>query len=263
MNTNASTTHTTGSELVAAIETFWAALVARHPELPSQVIVVTGSGRVQGGLIRGHWAADRWQVLADEVRAPELFVSGERIADGGRGVATTIIHEAAHALLIARGDRTGGTSRQGRYHTKSGFAATAIELGLVPPAKADAVLGFSDCTMPDETAEAFAAEIAALDEALGARIVMVDLAELIAAAIAVGAILGGLQVIVPWWKVDDVISMWGTLGGGVRRPAPRQTRRPRVVFACECREIKVAADEADDFEGLDCRHCGHELERGD
>lgn len=50
------------------------------------------------------------------------------------------------------GDLTGGKSRQGRYHTRKGFAATE-ELGLVAPEVADATLGFSDCTMPDETAE--------------------------------------------------------------------------------------------------------------
>src|SRR5687767_12591302 len=110
-----------GSELVAAVETFWAAVCERHPELPANVIVVTGSGKVRGGLIRGHWARDRWVGTHEGPRMPEMFVSGERMADGGRGVATTIIHEAAHALLQARGDESGGTSRQGRYHTKAGF----------------------------------------------------------------------------------------------------------------------------------------------
>lgn len=74
----------------------------------------TARARGRSTLRRGHWAADRW-IAGGEYRTPELFVAGERIADGATAVATTIIHEAVHALLHARGDTTGGTSRQGPY----------------------------------------------------------------------------------------------------------------------------------------------------
>jgi hypothetical protein len=124
---------------------------------------------------RGHWSSDRW--TAGDERAHEMFVAGERIADGAVGAATTIIHEAAHALLHARGDHTCGTSRQGRYHTRKGFAAVAEEMGLVAPAKAHATLGFSDCTMSDATAEEYATELAELEAALAASIGLASAAE--------------------------------------------------------------------------------------
>lgn len=253
MNTP-TTTNTTGSELVAAVETFWSAIAARHPELPARVVAITGSGKVRGGLILGHWAAGAW--TADTARLPELFVSGENMARGGFYVATTLLHEAAHALLQARGDITGGTSRQGRYHTKSGFGAAAVEMGLTPPATPDATLGFSACTMPDDTAIVYAAEIMLLDAALTARIATITTAELCAAAIAVGAILGGLNVIVPWWITDDAATLWGSLGGTIKTPrAPRKPARIKVELTCGCRSIKVWDNEAADFIDLSCARC--------
>lgn len=249
---------TTGSALVSAVEAFWAALVARHPELPAKVVVVTGSGSVKGGLIRGHWAMGRW--TADAERIPELFVSGERIADGPVGVATTVIHEAAHALLQARGDLTGGTSRQGRYHTKGGFAAAAEELGLIAPAKADPVLGFSDCTMAPATEELYAAEIADLGTALGtAHIRSITAEDLMAGAIAIGFIMGGFLVCVPWWLGDDPATLWGTLGGKVTKPRARRTYRRSVVLACECREVRLPAELAGELAEVACSRCGGAL----
>ena len=250
---------TTGSTLVAAIETFWSAVVDRHAELPEHVIVVTGSGRITGGTVLGHWAANRWTVEAS--RTAELFISGERMGDGGRGVATTVLHEAAHALLHARGDVTGGTSRQHRYHTRKGFVPAAEELGLVAPAAADPTLGFSDCSMPDETAERYAAEIAALDEALAAHIVMVAIETLQAWALLVGMLMGAGQTIVAWWVPTDLVGLWGRLGGGITKPRRPRVRRPRILLACGCRDMFVPADEADQLEDLDCRRCGEALER--
>jgi hypothetical protein len=251
--------NTTGSELVAAIETFWAAVAERHPELPQRVIAVTGSGKVRGGTVLGHWAKGRW--TTEDGRAPELFISGERMSDGGRGVATTVIHEAAHALLQARGDEDGGTSRQGRYHTKGGFGAAAVELGLELPETPDATLGFSDCTMPDITAEQYTAEIKSLDEALGAHIMMVTLEKLQAWAVVIGLIMGGYQTIIPWWLKSDVAGVWVGLGGGVAMPRAPRVRRPRVVLACGCREIKLPEAEAAELEDLQCVRCDTALER--
>jgi len=262
--TSTETTETTtiGSALAAAIETFWAAVAERHPELPRRVVAITGRGRMLGGIRLGHMSLDKpWQ--AGEESLAELFVAGETFHRGGRSVAKTILHEAAHLLLLTRGDETGGTSRQGRYHTAKGFGAAAEELGLVMPAKADPTLGFSDCTMPDATAERYADAIAALDAAIGARIAWTTPEELASAAVAIGAILGGFQVIVPWWLDQDqgLAGIWGALGGGIRpTKAARAPRRARVRLACSCRSITVNPDDVDLYEDLECKRCAGTLE---
>jgi hypothetical protein len=257
---NATETTTTGSALVGAIETFWAAVADRHPELPRRIVAVTGSGRVSMGMKLGHWAKYAW--TTEEGRTPELFISGECISQGARQVANTIIHEAAHALLIARGDETGGTSRQGRYHTKSGFGAAAIELGLELPAEAHSILGFSECSMPDATAALYEAEIAAMAKALTAHIAWVTIEKLHAAALGVGMLLGGGVVLVPWWvKASGLEGIWVGLGGGISKPRAPRVRRPRVVLACGCRSLRLPEAEAADLEDLDCRRCGAPLER--
>ncbi len=255
-NTTPLPTPTTGSAIVAAIEAFWAAIVQRHPELPSEVVVITGSGAVRGGLIRGRWATAQWRTTGG--RLPELFVSGERMDDGAEGVAATVLHEAAHALLQARGDDTLGTSRQGRYHNGR-FVAAAEELGLQGPKSPDPILGFSNCTITNETVAEYAAEIVELALALGASIEWVTIEKLRSAALAVGWIMGGLVTIVPWWRQDDPVAMWGVLGGGVRAPRATRTRRPRVVLQCGCRIVHVRHDEAADWLDLDCRRCGEAL----
>jgi hypothetical protein len=249
----------TGSALVAAIETFWGAVAERHPELPAEVIAVTGGGKVQGGTKLGHWARERWTVGTG--RRPELFVSGECFSQGGRYVAETILHEAAHALLIARGDETGGTSRQMRYHTKKGFVPAAEEMGLRGPDSPDLVIGFSDCTITDETAERYADEIEALDAALGAHIMMITLDTLKAWAVVVGFLMAGGSGIIPWWLGRSPEGIWVGLGGGVTKPRKPRVRRERVVLACGCRTLRLPAEEAADLEDLDCRRCGEALER--
>jgi len=260
--TSTETTETTtiGSALAAAIETFWAAVAERHPELPRRVVAITGRGRMLGGIRLGHMSLDKpWQ--AGEESLAELFVAGETFHRGGRSVAKTILHEAAHLLLLTRGDETGGTSRQGRYHTAKGFGAAAEELGLVMPAKADPTLGFSDCTMPDATAAKYAEAIAALDAAIGARIVWTTPEELATAALWVGLCLGGFATIVPWWLDANLEGLWGALGGAIRRPKATRVRRARVVLACDCRSITVGPDDADMMEDLECTRCAAKLER--
>lgn len=254
MTTTPATT-TLGSETIAAIEIFWTSLCDAHAELPRNVVFITGMGADKHGLTRGHAAAGRW--TTDNGKAHEIFVSGERIADGGFGVATTIIHEAAHLLLLERGDMTMGTSRQYRYHTKSGFAAAAIELGLIAPAKAHPVLGFSDCTMSDETALKYAAEITILNASLSARIVTVTMAELAALVIALGAIAGGIigAGIVPWWINGDAAGLWGSLGGSIKAPRKPRTAKVMVELTCGCRSLKVEPAVAEVLADLKCTRC--------
>jgi hypothetical protein len=147
--------------LVGALERCWAAIRARHPEVPAAVLI-TGAGTPgpRGGVRLGHFAASRWRT--DEAAAlGEVFVGGEGLARGARDVVATLLHEAAHALADRR--RIKDTSRQGRYHNQR-FKRLAEELGL----RVDhhRTLGWSPTTLPDATAEWYAPVIAALEDAL-------------------------------------------------------------------------------------------------
>ena len=66
-------------------------VAARHPELPANVVVVTGAGYEGRTKRRGHFAGGRW--TAGEDKAHEMFVAGERLADGARFAATTRLIE--------------------------------------------------------------------------------------------------------------------------------------------------------------------------
>ena len=72
----------------------------------------------------------------------------------------TLLHEAAHALAAVRGIQD--TSRQGRYHKH--FETHAEELGIT--AGHDPRLGWSVTTLPDDTADSYATQLAALQAAL-------------------------------------------------------------------------------------------------
>lgn len=82
------------SALVASLERAWAAIAARHPDLPSAVIVVApGSGRRRAELKLGHFAAGRWDVAGNT--NPEVLVGGEGLQRGAQDVLGTLLHEAA------------------------------------------------------------------------------------------------------------------------------------------------------------------------
>lgn len=168
-----------GVDIAAALQVFWVELQRAHPEIP-EVVLITGSG-YQGKQTprNGHFWPGHWNITeevtktkehppvdlpegirlpaatvtttADENRGlPEVFIAGERIAQGGMLVAQTIIHEAAHALGHVREEPT--TSQGGRYHTKT-FARFGEELGLVKPVKADKSHGFAFMDLSEEAAE--------------------------------------------------------------------------------------------------------------
>lgn len=138
--------------LIQALEGFWLAVRERVPELPIVTFTIgNGSDARHPGSVRwGHFGRDRWHAGRRKDRAPhslaarltgiaeglgvnvdpmfhEVFLAGERLADGPEGVAATILHEAAHALAAARG--IAEVSRDGRYHNRR-FQALAEELGL-------------------------------------------------------------------------------------------------------------------------------------
>jgi hypothetical protein len=144
--------------LVAALDSAWAAIRARHPEVP-EVVITLGSGAGPGTLTLGHFHAGAWQRGDD--RLPELFVGGESLVRGASDVLGTLLHEAVHGLADARGIRD--TSRQGRYHNIR-FCILAAELGL----EAEQVdgLGFSVTTVTGQAAALYTRELAVLTEAL-------------------------------------------------------------------------------------------------
>ena len=156
-----------GSRIITALERAWAAIQARHPEVPD-VVIVTGAGSHQKGTpegyrLRGHHWPERWVTDPAERRMPELFMAGELLAAGGRAVLEVMLHEGSHALAIVRGIKD--TSAEGnRYHNKR-FVAAATEMGLRGPDRPEKVIGWSDCRVTDETAAAYADVIGAIDSA--------------------------------------------------------------------------------------------------
>jgi hypothetical protein len=160
MTTTAATPEVAASAVVAAMEHAWTAIRVRHPEVP-QVIVILGAGsEARRGLFKlGHFAAARWQV--NDQRRPEVLVSGEGLQRGPIDVLGTLLHEAAHGLADARGVKD--TSRQGRYHNHR-YAHLASELGL--QVACDPATGWSQTTVPDQSAAVYADVLADLAAAL-------------------------------------------------------------------------------------------------
>jgi hypothetical protein len=126
------------------------------------LIVGQGSGR-GGGLILGHFAAERWQ-RAHEREASyvhEVLIGGEGLQHGAADVLATLLHEAAHAIANVR--QIKDTSRQGRYHNTR-YKRLAQELGLT--VERDEQIGCSLTTLPHRTAKHYAPTIRQLDRAI-------------------------------------------------------------------------------------------------
>lgn len=165
--------NTTGSTIISALEGLYAQAHAKHPDLPRNLIFVTGSGRgtAKGMIKYGHWAEGRWSARADSelpASVHELLISGECLAGGVETVLTTVLHEAAHALATSRGVKD--TSRGNRYHNKK-FVALAEELGMHYPHEAPhGTIGWSAVELREDTAEAY--DLTDLDRAIQAGIDM-------------------------------------------------------------------------------------------
>src|SRR4051794_24263826 len=153
----------TTAGLLTALEAAWAAIRAKHPEVPAAVVIVGSGSPAKGSqsLKWGHFATLRWQ--SGEQKLPEVLVSGEGLSRTAAEVFTTLLHEATHGLADARGVQD--TSRQGRWHNKK-FANLAAELGL--DARKDNKLGYSPCALTDKTSATYADAITALGDALRA-----------------------------------------------------------------------------------------------
>jgi hypothetical protein len=127
-------------------------------------MIVTGRRRHKTeSSTRGSHCADQWHVDGREGRYAEVWVSGERLSEGGSAVMQTLIHEAAHALAKVRGIKD--TSNRNRYHNQE-FVKLATEMGLEGPTEsAGPAMGYSDCTITQVTCEVYSLEIKHLDEA--------------------------------------------------------------------------------------------------
>ena len=146
------------SRILKILEDTWLEIRRRHPEIPAVVIIIaSGTDGKQTRL--GHHAPGRWNVAG--IQHAEVMISGEGLRRPARDVLATLLHEAAHALADARGVQD--TSRQGRYHNIR-FARLARELGL--DVTKSPRLGWSTTTVPDHTAAEYAAQLAALHEAM-------------------------------------------------------------------------------------------------
>lgn len=167
--------HGPSSTVVIALERTWAEIRDRHADVP-EVVFVTGKGRKQLEVTWGHWCPDRWEETGTEYRKhlPEVFISGECMAQGAGKVMETLLHEAAHGLAWARDIKD--TSRGNRYHNQK-FVKLAEELGLRGPEVADTVRGWSHCPLAEgtvDTYESYPALAEALVIAIGNKLDMVD-----------------------------------------------------------------------------------------
>jgi hypothetical protein len=214
--------------LVSAIEQAWGHMQEKHTELPD-VVVTIGSGIVQRGVKLGHFAANAW-TRGDDITSEvhELFVGGEGLMLGANAVMATLLHEAAHALAEARGVKD--CSRNGRYHNAK-FAEIAREMGIEVSHSKE--LGWSDTTLPEETAASYEGAIFALDLAI--------------TSYRAGAILApegedGKAPAAPVTKAPR--------GGG------RASNNNGVSLACTCgRRIRVSNTVAE-MGGISCNLCG-------
>jgi hypothetical protein len=121
-------------------------------------VLVEASGSDGRRLNLGHFAAHRWQVAGNDRH--EVLVGGEGLQRGPTDVLGTLLPEAAHGLAQARG--IADTSRQGRYHNRR-YAQLARELGL--DVTVQAPIGWSATTVPEATANCYAAQLQQLGAA--------------------------------------------------------------------------------------------------
>lgn len=160
------------SSLTATLESVWASIQERNPDVPNALIVIGPAEKKRGGFRKlGHFSPRRWATRALEDGTPmedasyhEVLVVAEELARPALDVFTTLAHESVHALAENRGIKD--TSRQHRYHNRR-FLTLAEEVGLFyPEDKPDPTIGFSAVRPFAETEREYAEAIAALAVAL-------------------------------------------------------------------------------------------------
>lgn len=239
------------SRIIAALENAYAAVRANHPELPPTMAIVTGTGLTARGLKWGHHMADAWKPAAEvetrrvagsrvqvrierkEGRWTEMFISGERLAEGATLTFQTLLHESTHALGYATDTPHMGAN--GR-HLKA-FVELAEIMGLeYTHETADPQLGYSAVTLRQDTKEKYADVIAAI----GAEIKLyLDTLK------RFGIQLGGSP-------------MRGTDGTTQVIRAPRVDKRDHnnTKMTCGCGHIIRASRKVIEAASIRCEDCG-------
>jgi hypothetical protein len=144
------------SRVLAVLEATWKTIRYHHPQVPPVVVIIaSGTGGKQAKW--GHHAPGRWHYGSTE--HAEVMISGEGLSRTPAEVLATLLHEAVHALAVARGITD--TSRQGRYHNRK-FAVLAGELGLDVQEDPSGHFGWTITTVPDVTAKRYDTELLAL-----------------------------------------------------------------------------------------------------
>ena len=152
-----------GGPLATAIDMVWEQIRLRHPDVPDVVVAVASGSQGRGRSVRrGHFGPDRWERAG--VWMPELFVGAEGLAAGARDVLSTLLHEAAHGIAIAR--EISEASDNGRYHNKK-YKVLAEEVGLAVARHER--LGWSLTTITDETVSRYPHELQVLSTAIVAH----------------------------------------------------------------------------------------------
>lgn len=159
----------TSSEIVHQLNVAWQAIQDNNPEVPDAMIVTSRRRHKSEANVLGQHCRETWHVPDFEGRLAEITIFGERLADGGAPVLQTLLHEAAHALAGVRDIKD--TSNRNRFHNKK-FVALAEELGLEGPAESGGpALGFSMCTLRQDTFEKYKDIVYRLEETCTAFVV--------------------------------------------------------------------------------------------
>lgn len=173
------TTSQAGAIVVAALGEAYEAIRVNHPELPEHVMFVTGTGMDGRGLRWGHFLSNGWVAapqrelrrvaggrvtvrIATGARVHEVFVSGERLAEGATLTFQTLLHESVHALADTRGVKDCNNGRHLRE-----FKDLAESMGLeYTHGAAHKSLGYSQVTLTSEARQAYAGVIERLATAI-------------------------------------------------------------------------------------------------
>jgi hypothetical protein len=139
-----------GVTIPDALASTWRAIRRRHRDVPAVALSVTpGRGSACGTVV---WDADM----------PVILLSAQTVSAGPRAILQALLHQAAHGILRARGDRPATST--GRYHS-SDYRDMAASVGLQPGPGARGT-GWSETVLRDDTAGVYAAQLAELAAAI-------------------------------------------------------------------------------------------------
>jgi hypothetical protein len=150
-----------GVDLVKALAAIWAAIRAKHPDVPNVVLLPAPNPHSNANVL-GHFAALRWSAKHQGSASVqhEVIVVAEHLDRTPQDVVATLLHEAAHALNFQRGIKD---CSKNQYHNRH-FENAAKELGLTVSQVPH--YGFALTQLPHETAAVYESETKALQAVL-------------------------------------------------------------------------------------------------